>query len=133
MISFEDGRFVIGEENLKVFSSDFPYLRDLAGEVDKAARHVRETGIQINSPASWLRAWLKRANATAAAKGGRPSPARHADVQAARAANEARAAREREAWLKARGLDRPATCPKDLYVSMLREEIKFMVRKGALR
>jgi hypothetical protein len=132
MIRFEDGRFVLEEENLKVFSSDFPHLRDVAGEAEKAARHVRETGIQIQSAASWLRAWLKRADAAAAPKHG-AAAVRNVDVAAAREAHEARVAAEREAWLRAHGLDRPATCPPDLYVAMLREEIKHMVRKGALR
>jgi hypothetical protein len=96
MVIWDGSKFVLEEENLKVFSSDFPFITDLAGEAEKAARHVRETGCQIKSAASWLRAWLKRADAAAAAR--RRSPAVSQDaVSRSRELNEERAAREREA------------------------------------
>lgn len=131
MIKWDGSNFLIGEENLKVFSSDFPYLADIVGEAEKAARHARESGCQINSPASWLRAWLKKANGLAAmSRTKRSGPV--IDVQASKAWHDARLAREREAWLEAHCLNQ-AGLPGDVYVSLLREEIKHMVRKGALR
>lgn len=132
MITWDGMKFVLEEENLKVFSSDFPFVTNLLGEAEKAARHARETGCQIKSAAAWLRAWLKRADSEAAARK-RSVPVCAFDVEASRAESEARAAREREAWLEAHCLARPADMPGEMYVELLRKELVFMTRKGALR
>lgn len=131
MITWDGSRFWVEEENLKVFSSDFPFVTDLLGEAEKAARHARETGCQIKSAAAFLRAWMKRADLAASARK-RSSPVCAFEVEASRAASEVRAAKEREAWLEAHCLNR-AGLPVDVYNDLLRKEIQHMVRKGALR
>lgn len=130
MVTFENGRFCFSPDFEKEFFSAFAFLSEPAGEVRRAERWIRQTGAQIASPAAWLDAWLQKADRLAAAKKAaqRATPL---DLDAVRAALEARAARDREAWLKARGLDRPPGCPGELYVQLLRNEILHMVKKGA--
>lgn len=111
----------------KDFSRFYSHVSDLEACIAQAEKYARARGLKIDAPGPWLKSWLKRADTAASAQA--TFPAQPMDAETVRRMNDLRHDQERDAWLKAHGLERPPGLPGETYVQMLREEIRHMTTK----